>query len=289
MFALVVHEDERPPWRKAFAIRDCTIGAAPDNALVLDARKRIASYHARIVTKDGKYILVDLKSGSGTWLNDRRIAAPVIVKESDRVVVGDIRLEIVTLAYEELAGARFRPRDATEAKLVDAIAHGDEASREVYADWLEGHGDHARAELLRIQRGLDGIADDARLAAGAARMRQLVAAIDLPWRARLSKLPIENCPQFAFSCPKQWSQLAPTQREGERLCGACDRTVYYCATIDEARGRAGRGECVAIDLASPRWQGDMAPPFRERMCEPCDLDVGEGLNNCPRCGGRVEP
>jgi len=288
MFALVVHEVGRPSWRKAFAGRELKIGSASDNDLVLDARWRVSARHARLVLKDGRYIFVDLKSGSGSFINGRRMTSPLIVKESDAIMVGDVRVEIVTLAYEEIRGQRLVTRDAMELTLLEAIGSGDDASRAVYADWLEGHGDHERAEVLRIQHALDAEHDQAAIDAATARMRQLTASIDVPWRARVSKLPIENCPPFAFQCPKQWSELVLTATEGERHCGACQRTVYYCATIDEARDRAGNGECVAIDLASPRWRGDMDPPFDARVCTACDIDVGEGLRDCPRCGARVD-
>lgn len=288
MFALVVHEEGRSPWRKPFAVRECRIGSAESNDLVIDARLRVSSIHARLVLKDGRYILVDLRSDSGSWVNGRRIVAPIVVKETDTILVGDVRIEIVTLAYEELAARPLRARDGIEAALLAAIDGHDDASRLVYADWLEGQGDHAHAELLRLQHALEGASDPAALRAGVGRMRELTAAIDLPWRARLSKLPIENCPRFAFQCPKRWSELTPTAVEGERHCGACQRTVHYCATIDEARKRAGEGACVAIDLASPRWQGDLDPPFGERVCEACDVDLGEALRDCPRCGARIE-
>jgi len=287
MFALVVHDADRPPWRKAFAIRDCRIGAALDNDLVLDGTRRVSGLHARLVLRDGKYILVDMKSGSGTWVNGRKLSAPLVVKETDEIWIGELRIQIVTLAYEELVGRPLVARDRVEAELLAAIDGGDHASRLVYADWLEGHGDHAHAELLRLQHALDGETDEAVIDGHTARMRELGASIDGRWRARLAKLRIENCPQFAFKCPRQWSELAPTSVEGERFCGSCRKTVYYCATIDEARQRAGDGSCVAIDLASPRWRGDLDPPFRERVCEACDLDVGEGLRDCPRCGARI--
>ena len=289
MFALVVHEVGRSPWRKAYATREIKIGSASDNDLVLDAQRRVSGRHARIVLKDGHYILVDLKSGSGTFVNGRKLTSPVVVKETDVIAVGDIRVEIVTLAYEELSREPLVARDPMERELVDLIGHGDEASRAVYADWLEGNGDPDVAELIRIQQALDEEIDAAAIDAGTARMRQLAASIELPLRARLSKAAIENCvPQFKFKCPKQWSALRLTAVEGERHCGQCERTVYFCATIDEARTRGGDGQCVAIDVASPRWIGDLDPPFDERMCTACDLDVGAGLRECPRCGARIE-
>lgn len=288
MYALVVHENGRLPWRRAFALRDIKLGSSPDNDLVLDARWRISARHARLVVKDGHYILVDVKSGSGTYVNGRKMSSPQVVRETDVIMLGDVRVEIVTLAYEDIRDQAIVAREPLEHELLEAIGHGDEASREVYADWLEGNGDPERAELIRLQQALDAEPDAAAVDASQARMRQLAASLDVPVRARLTKPPIENCPQFRFKCPRQWSELLLTAVEGERHCGECERTVYYCATIDEARQRAGEGACVAIDLASPRWRGDLDPPFKERICEPCDIDVGEGLRDCPRCGGRIE-
>ena len=285
MFALVIHEPGRAPWRKAFAVRECRIGSVKDNDLVLDVKHRISAHHARLVLKDTKYILVATKSSSGVWVNKRKLGAPTIVKLTDTITLGDVRLEIVPLPFEKLASPLVA-RSPQEAELLAAVDDADEA-RLVYADWLEGNGDHAHAELLRTQEAIDGEVDPAVIDAQLARVRQLAASIELPWRARLSKLPIDNCPQFRFKCPRQWSALTPTSIDGERFCGACQRTVYYCATIDEARARGAQGECVAIDVASPRWKGDMEGPFGERVCTACDIDVGEGLESCPRCGVRL--
>jgi uncharacterized protein (TIGR02996 family) len=286
MFAVVVHEGDRAAWRKAFAVHDITIGTSDENDLVL-AGARVAAKHGRIVHKDGHYILVDFKT-EASFVNGRKVTAPQVVREADVVLLGDVRIEIVTLGYEEIGTQSLVARDPVEHELLEAIGHGDEASRLVYADWLEANGDPARAELLRVQMVLDREDDAASRVAALGRMRQLGADLELPVRARLVKLPIENCDlKFRFECPKQWTELLLTPVEGERFCGACEKTVYFCATIDEARKRAAERACVAIDLASPRWQSDLEEPFGERTCEACDLDVGTGLRACPRCGERV--
>jgi uncharacterized protein (TIGR02996 family) len=287
MFALVVHDQARPPWRKAFALREVSIGADRENHLVLPDTRRVSGRHARLVLKDGKYILVDLKSATGTFVNGRRMTAPLVVKESDAITIGVMRIEIVTLGYES-ARTELVARDAREAELLAAITGGDDAARLVYADWLEGHGDHAHAELLRIQSELPDEYDEVIIDMRLARMRQLASQIPIAWRARTAKTQIEGCPAFAFQCPKQWSQLAVTAQDGVRFCGGCQKHVYYCATIDEARDHAGTGACVALDIGSPRWRGDLEPPFREHLCGRCDIDVGAGLRNCPRCGERIE-
>jgi uncharacterized protein (TIGR02996 family) len=278
MFAVVVHEPERPAWRKAFAVHDVTFGTDDDNDLVL-AGTHVAAKHGRIVHKDGHYILVDFKT-EASFVNGREVTAPQVIREADVILLGSVRIEVVTLGYEEIGAQALVARDPLEHELLEAIGHGDEASRLVYADWLEANGDPARAELLRIQM--------TRTPGAAGRLQQLAGELELPVRARLLELPIENCaPTFRFACPKQWAELLLTPVEGERFCGECERTVYFCATIDEARKRAAQSACVAIDPASPRWEADLEGPFGERTCEACDLDVGAGLRECPRCGARV--
>ena len=287
MFALVVHEPDRAPYRKAFAVRECRIGSARDNELVLDARHGITRHHVRLVRNtDGIFILIKTKTTSRILVNERKLKAPQIVKPGDAIALGELRIEIVCLPYETLRGGTLVPRDAREAELLDA-ASADHEARLVYADWLEGNGDHAKAEVLRIQHALANDADDKAVEAATARVRHLASAIELPWRARLTKLPIDNCPQFRFKCPRQWADLEQTPVDGERFCGECQRTVYFCATIDEARVRGAEGKCVAIDVTSARWKLDMAPPFGESLCTKCQLDVGVGLGNCPRCGAEV--
>ena len=283
MFALVVHEPardrghRRPSWRVAFPRREVRIGRAPDNELVLDA-PGVSDRHARLVCKDGKYIVVDMKSEGGTWVNGRRAIYPQVVRTTDAITVADIRLEIVTLVYEELARQPVTARDLVEAELLAAIDRDEEGSRLVYADWLEEHGDHARAEVLRLQGDPSALP----------RVRELVANLELPWRARVLELPVENClPKLKFACPARWSALQSTGVEGERHCATCARTVFYCATVDEARTHAAHGRCVAIDVASPRWRGDLDAPFG-RTCATCNFDVGSGPAVCPRCGEPVE-
>lgn len=284
MFAIVVQEGDRPAWRKAFARRDIEIGSHPRCDVVLPD-PRVSAFHARVVARDGRYILVDLQS-AGTSVRGKRVANPVVVREHDPIAIGPYALHVVTLDYETVDGARVVARDATEHALLDAIGRGDEASRTVYADWLEERGEPARAEFIRVQQALVACAPEAEAFTPLAdRLRELASTLDVAWRSRLARPVIEGCPvAFELRCPRRWSALAPTPAEGVRYCGACRQDVHYCATIDEARAHAANGQCVAIDIASPRWDGDLAPPFGERVCTACDLDVGDGLGACPRCG-----
>ncbi|MBZ5596437.1 MAG: adenylate/guanylate cyclase domain-containing protein [Acidobacteriia bacterium] len=64
------------------------IGRATTNHILL-ADDLVSRYHAVIQrTEDDRYLLADLGSRNGTFLNDTRVNAPVILRDSDRITIG---------------------------------------------------------------------------------------------------------------------------------------------------------------------------------------------------------
>lgn len=296
MFTLVIMGPDRAQARHAFEEREVTFGRVEGNHIVL-ADRNVSRRHARLVVRDGRYILVDLKSTNGTFVNGRRLTAPLVVRTTDQIRMGEYTLAIEDVdleATQERPLAPFPPRDKVEAGLLRAIAEGDLASREVYADWLEEHGHAHEAEFVRVQQALAAMApEDAAFEPCSARLRELASTLDFRWRARVARPVIERCPTgiprapnvvFDFRCPKEWGNLAPTDREDRRFCGACKRNVHYCRTVPEARNHAARGECVALDIRAVRWERDVGPPYGEHVCTSCRSDVGDAEGDCPRCG-----
>ena len=154
--------------------------------------------------------------------------------------------------------------DDHETALLRAIARNhDEASRLVYADWLEGQGDATRAEFLRLQQALVGPApaDDAgraKFKRRSDRLRALAETIDPAWRALVARPLVENCDaHFDFACPMEWGQLTATADPNVRACNLCEEPVYYCTTIADARKHAAVNRCVAIDITVERRPNDL--------------------------------
>jgi uncharacterized protein (TIGR02996 family) len=296
VFTLVITGPDQAQARYAFEDREVTFGRVEDNHVVL-ADRNISRRHARLLVRDGRYILVDIKSTNGTYVNGRRLTAPVVVRTTDQIRMGEYTLVIEDAereATQERPLAPFLPRDKVEADLLRAIGEGDQPSREVYADWLEDHGHAPEAEFVRVQQALVAMAPEADdFEPCSARLRELASTLDFRWRARVARPVIERCPTeiprapnvvFDFRCPKEWGNLAPTEREDRRFCGACKRHVHYCRTVPEARDHAARGECVALDIRALRWSRDVAPPYGEHVCTSCRSDVGDAADDCPRCG-----
>lgn len=283
MIAVVIERAGEAARRKVFPYgRDVSIGRATDNDVVL-ADETVDDHHA-VLRFDRERISVEPRGDAIVMVGKKRVKASKSFV-GGALTVGAYQLRVVGGSPLQVVGAP----DPVERELLAAIAQRDEASRIVYADWLEHRGDLVRAEFLRVQHQLSTLAaDDAAFEPATDRLRELGAHVDLEWRARVARPAIEGCDaSFDFLCPKEWGALEATEQTAVRFCGACKHHVFYSATIREAREHAARGECVALDVEAARWTADLEPPFGVHLCPSCSLDVGRGATSCPACGTLV--
>lgn len=93
---------------------------------------------------------------------------------------------VVRAPYTVIDDDDSRKVDATELRLLAAIAQRDDVSRIVYADWLEERGETARAEFLRtLELLVTTTVDDPLFRERSDRMHELGAAIDVRWRYKV--------------------------------------------------------------------------------------------------------
>jgi sigma-B regulation protein RsbU (phosphoserine phosphatase) len=90
------------------------IGRQPDNQLVL-RDNRISRRHARISLEDGKYVLTDLASRSGIFLNGFRLNAPAVLSSGDQIDFGVEDGYRLTFALESEGLARLMGSFADQA------------------------------------------------------------------------------------------------------------------------------------------------------------------------------
>jgi predicted component of type VI protein secretion system len=76
-----------------------TIGRDSTNPVAINDAE-ISRKHARLTFQGGKYVLEDLGSTNGTFVNGQRLAGPVVLKAGDVVSLG----EQIVLMYDSLAG-----------------------------------------------------------------------------------------------------------------------------------------------------------------------------------------
>jgi hypothetical protein len=79
---------------KSFDVGDeLVIGRADKCHVVLDDTY-VSQVHARVFASDDRYLVEDLGSTNGTYLNRRRITAPAELQRGDRVKIGKTVLEM---------------------------------------------------------------------------------------------------------------------------------------------------------------------------------------------------
>lgn len=110
VLAITITDKSGAQRRVHFTGADITVGRLEDNDLVLQ-KNNVSKRHARLMYSDGRYVVSDLHSTNGTYINGRRITAPVVLKEGDKIYVGDYILSLTALdgSKSESASGRSGP------------------------------------------------------------------------------------------------------------------------------------------------------------------------------------
>jgi pilus assembly protein CpaF len=93
MISIVISEKGGAERREQYDQNEVTIGRVKGNDLLLP-KGNVSKRHARLIVRDGRYIVTDLKSTNGTYVNHRRITHATLVREGDRIYIGDFVLRI---------------------------------------------------------------------------------------------------------------------------------------------------------------------------------------------------
>src|SRR5437667_10109449 len=93
MFSVTITEQGGELRRAEFDKSKVTIGRVQGNDIILP-KGNVSKRHSRIVLKDGKFIIVDLKSTNGTYVNGRKITSPLVIKPTDKIYIGDFILAV---------------------------------------------------------------------------------------------------------------------------------------------------------------------------------------------------
>ena len=93
VFTIVVSEKGGAERRELFDRTELSLGRVQGNDLMLP-KGNVSKRHARLLYRDGRFIVTDLNSTNGTYVNRRRISQATIVREGDRIYIGDFVLRI---------------------------------------------------------------------------------------------------------------------------------------------------------------------------------------------------
>ncbi len=73
------------------------IGRSQENDLVLPVPS-VSKRHARLLIKDGRYVIMDLGSTNGTFINGKQINGPVVVRPNDIINIGEYEIVLISSA-----------------------------------------------------------------------------------------------------------------------------------------------------------------------------------------------
>lgn len=132
-----------------------------------------------------------------------------------------------------------------------------------YLQWLTERAD-PRADVLQRElawrAGPSGPRSEA--------LRDAIATLDPAWWAVVTHERMLNCGRaaqqpprvrFRVECDRKWSELDPTGEPGRRDCSTCNRSVYWCPTVEAVAERAVQGACVAVPAALVIEGADQGP------------------------------
>ena len=72
---------------------ELTVGRAAGCQITLDDTY-VSQLHARVFRRESQYLVEDLGSTNGTYLNRRKVAGPMVIAPGDRLQVGNTVLEL---------------------------------------------------------------------------------------------------------------------------------------------------------------------------------------------------
>lgn len=84
---------ETPETLETFYRSQVTIGRNPACDCVID-QETISAVHARFSYRKGHWWLEDLESTNGTFINEERIAVPVVLDQNDQLRFGELEYSV---------------------------------------------------------------------------------------------------------------------------------------------------------------------------------------------------
>lgn len=142
MFSVIISEKGGAERRETFDKTEINVGRVQGNDLMLP-KGNVSKRHARLLYRDGRFIVTDLKSTNGTYVNGRKIAQATIVREADKIYIGDFVLRI------EAAQSVVAPDSTVAPRHSENDAHApapDPASRPPPPAEFPSHGPPSSVE-----------------------------------------------------------------------------------------------------------------------------------------------
>jgi pilus assembly protein CpaF len=178
-FSIVIHEKGGVERREVFDSAEVSVGRVQGNHIVLP-KGNVSKRHARLLYRDGRFIVTDLNSTNGTYVNRRRIAQATIVREGDRIYVGDfvLRIEPAAESSDLPADDSARSTSRTDSAPPSAPSQGaPQSSHGSFPDEVPGRPTAISFDVATPQTGAMRSAPDSQEVAETTDLSDAVATL----------------------------------------------------------------------------------------------------------------
>jgi class 3 adenylate cyclase len=130
-----------------------TLGREPDNDIVLKS-PHISRHHARFDWTGSMYVLEDLGSKNGTWLNHKRLEGPTPLNDGDIVRFGDLSFgfKVESPGTETMPSTPSVPRETVTVMFTDLEGHTglfESLGSEAVYQLLDDHLSAMKTQVVR--------------------------------------------------------------------------------------------------------------------------------------------
>ncbi len=151
VFTVVISEKGGAERREFFDRSELSVGRVQGNDLMLP-KGNVSKRHARLLHRDGRFIVTDLNSTNGTYVNRRRISQATIVRAGDRIYIGDFVLRIEAgddkdAASSEAVGSSPVPQPSSSP---ESVPSNPADSEQVISDLHVPEGEESGPSYPRV-------------------------------------------------------------------------------------------------------------------------------------------
>lgn len=130
-----------------------SLGREQDNDIVLEG-PRVSRYHARLDWTGSLYVLEDLGSKNGTWVNDRRLEGPTPLNDGDMIRFGDLpfAFKLQSSATQTMLLTSSVPHETVTIMFTDLEGHTrlfESLGSEAVYRLLDDHLSAMKTQVLR--------------------------------------------------------------------------------------------------------------------------------------------
>jgi serine phosphatase RsbU (regulator of sigma subunit) len=111
---LLVHVENAAPRHVPLHLLPLTVGRNAPAEVILEG-STVSRRHCRLERQGDSIVLSDLGSTNGTYVNNERIAAPVVLEDGARITIGAHAMSYHRRSQQELAGWEALDRELAEA------------------------------------------------------------------------------------------------------------------------------------------------------------------------------